>query len=376
MKKIGVLTLYYNNYNLGGLLQAYALQKFLQSSDFETEQISFDFSWHYGNGGKVKILFKEFRNFLGLAKKKNVEEKFRGRIQRFDDFMQLIPHSACIYYEPSEFASKYDAVVVGSDQVWAEWLPKGAINGFLLNSPKMDGKRYSYAVSLGMDTLPSDIKKMYLAYLPSFENISIRESSNKGMLEEILPNKNISVDLDPTLLLTDSEWSKVAKAPEYNEPYMFCYFLGKDKAYRTAASKLAKKLGLRIVSIPYAKDHKSEGFDDFFGDYLDYSCGPAEFIGWISSAKVVLTDSFHATVFSCLFRKNFIVVPRINKPGIVSMNSRMIDFLCTFGLMDHYLEINKISELPNVKNVDFTLYDKNIEQLRAKSQDYLVSLLN
>ena len=62
MKKIGVLTLYYNNYNLGGLLQAYALQKFLQSSDFETEQISFDFSWHYGNGGKAKILFKEFRN--------------------------------------------------------------------------------------------------------------------------------------------------------------------------------------------------------------------------------------------------------------------------------------------------------------------------
>lgn len=375
MKRIGVLTLYYNNYNLGGLLQAYALQKFLQLSGFDAEQISFDFSWHYGNGGKAKILFKEVRNFLGLKKKKNVEDKFQGRIQKFDNFMQLIPHSTRIYYEPSEFASKYDAVVVGSDQVWAGWLPKGAINGFLLNSHKLDGKRYSYAISLGMDALPSDIKKIYRTYLPSFENISIRERANKDMLETIIPNKKISVDLDPTLLLTASEWSKVAKCPEYKEPYMFCYFLGKDRAYRVAASKLAKKMGLRIVSIPYAKDHKSEEFDDSFGDYLDYSCGPAEFIGWISSAKVVLTDSFHATVFSCQFGKNFIVLPRVNEERIISMNNRIVDFLSSFKLLDNYLEIDTLNQLSNIANIDFMLYEKNIEQLRAKSQNYLVTML-
>lgn len=376
MKRIGVLTLYYNNYNLGGLLQAYALQRKLQLSGFKAEQISFDFSWHYGKGGKLKMLFKEFRNFLGMTKKKKVEDKFRERIQKFDDFMHLIPHSSRIYYQPSEFASKYDAVVVGSDQVWAGWLPKGAINGFLLNSHKMNGKRYSYAISLGMDILPSDIKRMYIACLPAFENISIREKVNKEMLEEILSNKKVSVDLDPTLLLTDFEWSKIAKYPEYKEPYMFCYFLGKDKAYRSAASKLAKKMGLRIVSIPYAKDHKSEKFDDFFGDYLDYSCGPAEFIGWISSAKVVLTDSFHATVFSCQFKKNFIALPRINETGITSMNNRITDFLGSVGLLDHYYEIDKLSGLSNIEDINFKVYEKNIELLRAKSQNYLLSLFN
>lgn len=76
MKRIGVLTLYYNNYNLGGLLQAYALQRKLQLSGFKAEQISFDFSWHYGKGGKLKMLFKEFRNFLGMTKKKKLKINF------------------------------------------------------------------------------------------------------------------------------------------------------------------------------------------------------------------------------------------------------------------------------------------------------------
>lgn len=375
MKRIGVLTLYYNNYNLGGLLQAYALQKFLQLSGFEAEQISFDFAWHYGNGGKGRMLLKEFRNFLGSTKKKKIEYKFQRRIQNFENFMQSIPHSTRIYYEPSEFASKYDAVVVGSDQVWAGWLPKGALNGFLLNSPKMDGKRYSYAVSLGMDTLPLGIKNIYSTYLPSFENISIRERTNKEMLETILPNKNISVNLDPTLLLLASDWIKIAKYPDYKEPYMFCYFLGKDKTYRNTASKLAKKMGLRIVSIPYAKDHKSDEFDDFFGDYLDYSCGPAEFIGWISSAKLILTDSFHATVFSCIFRKNFIVLPRVNETGLISMNRRIIDYLDSFELSDHYLEIDKLLKASNIENINYQVYEKNIDLLRSKSQNYLVSML-
>lgn len=376
MKRIGVLTLYYNNYNLGGLLQAYALQKFLQLSGFETEQISFDFAWHYGNGGKAKVLFKEFRNFFGLNKKKNVEDKFQIRMQKFQNFMKLIPHSERVYYEPSEFASKYDAVVVGSDQVWAGWLPEGALNGFLLNSHKMEGKRYSYAVSLGMDTLPTNMKKLYTTYLPSFENISIRERANKEMLGTVLPNKNISIDLDPTLLLADSEWSKIAKSSEYKEPYMFCYFLGKNKAYRDAASKLANRMGLRIVSIPYAKDHRSEGFDDYFGDYLDYSCGPEEFIGWISSAKVVLTDSFHAAVFSCQFKKNFIVLPRVNEAGMITMNSRITDFLDSFGLLDYYLGIDTLNELQSIGNLNFNQYDENITLLREKSRNYIMSMLN
>lgn len=376
MKKIGVLTLYYNNFNMGGLLQAYALQKILELTGFDTEQISFDFTWHYGNGGKVKKLLKEFRNFLGITSEKKVDNDFQIRMQKFQEFMETIPHSKRIYYATSEFAKKYDAVVVGSDQVWAEWLPKGALKVFLLSSPKMNGKRYSYAVSLGMDVLSANMQRLFAVSLSTFENISVRESSNKAVLQKKLPNKNISNNLDPTLLLGESEWYKLAKKPQYKKPYLFCYFLGKNKSYRDAATRLAKEMKLHIVSIPYAKDHKKEGFDDSFGDYIDYSCGPMEFIGWISSAEAVLTDSFHATVFSCQFRKRFLALSRKNELGITSMNKRITDFLDLFELSDHYLGIDSLNNLSYIEKPNYELYNKKISVLRDKSLEYLITTLN
>lgn len=376
MKKIGILTLYYNNFNMGGLLQAYALQKTLELAGFDTEQISFDFTWHYGKGGKAKKLLKEFRNFLGITSEKKIDDDFQIRMQKFQEFMEAIPHSKRIYYATSEFAEKYDAVVVGSDQVWAEWLPEGALKVFLLSSPKMDGKRYSYAVSLGMDVLSSNMQRVLSVSLSAFNNISVRESSNKAALQKILPNKNISNNLDPTLLLSESEWHKLAKNPQYKKPYLFCYFLGKSKLYRDAAIRLAKKMKLHIVSIPYAKDHKKEGFDDSFGDYIDYSCGPMEFIGWISSAEAVLTDSFHATVFSCQFRKRFLTLSRKNEMGVASMNKRITDFLDIFELSDHYLSIDSLDKLFYIKNPNYELFNKKIAVLRATSLEYLITTLN
>lgn len=376
MKKIGILTLYYNNFNMGGLLQAYALQRFLQLSGFETEQISFDFTWHYGNGGKGRRLFREFKNSLGCKKRKEVESVFKVRIQKFQKFIEFIPHSKRIYYDVSEFASKYDAVLVGSDQVWASWLPKGALHTFLLASPKLNGKRYSYAVSLGMDVLSDGMEKQFKTALPTFENISVRETSSRNILERILQDKKLSTNLDPTLLLDELNWKKMEKRPKYESPYLLCYFLGKDKDYRKVATELAKKMGLHVVSIPYAKDHKREGFDDSFGDYADYECGPEEFIGWIDSAEAVLTDSFHATVFSCQFRKKFLTVSRKTEVGVQSMNRRLTDFLGSFGLLDRYMEIDSIKELSNMKDVDFKQYNEKIGMLRAESQKYLLNLLN
>lgn len=376
VKKIGILTLYHKNYNMGGLLQAYALQKVISKIGHQAEQISFDFLWYYGSSqSKIRIIIKKLHNYLDSSEKIDEKSPFAMRKQSFYQFKNEIPHSKKIYYTIEEFAKEYDAVVVGSDQVWAEWLPAGALNVYLLNSPAMDGKRFSYAASIGMDQISELMKKEYMKSLPKFENISLRENSAKVMMESFLTEKDISVNLDPTLLLEADEWKECMVEKKYKRPYIFCYFLGKEPLYREETKKLAKRVGLDIITLPFAKDHVIEDYEKDFGDVKDFASGPREFLGLIHNAEVVLTDSFHATVFSCIFHKKFYVLSRVCEQ-IDSMNQRITDLLGGFGFIDRYMEIGKLSSLFEIEEIDYSNFDGKLRELRDASTNYLIQILS
>ena len=140
---------------------------------------------------------------------------------------------------------------------------------------------------------------------------------------KLLPEKDIHVHIDPTLLLTAKDWSEVSKKVKNRpERYIFCYFLGQDKSYRDAAKKLSKNLNLPIVTLPYIKDHIVDDYDSDFGDIRDFSSGPAEFLDLIKNAELVVTDSFHATVFSIQFHTTFFALARFID-GISTTNCRI-----------------------------------------------------
>lgn len=364
-RKIGILTLYRDNYNMGGLLQAYALQNTLNKLGYDAELITYQY-FKKITPAKNDIA----RRIVRKIRVYKISREFKKRKKAFDDFMNQIPHSAEVYGSDKEFASCYDRIVVGSDQVWGDWLSKEALDCFLLKGITENEKKYSYAASIGSDKINTSLSEAYKRGLEHFEHISVREKSAKAEIEKLLPDADISVELDPTLLLTPQEWTAVAKEKYKNQKYIFCYFLGKDASYREAAKKVAEKMGLPIVTMPYVKENRREAFEDDFGTYNDYSSGPAEFIGIIKNAELVITDSFHAVVFSSQFHKNFYVLAR-KIEGSGSTNRRILDFLECFQLQERFVDVRKLGEIDTSESADFSVFDEKIDGLRKNSLNYL-----
>lgn len=149
---------------------------------------------------------------------------------------------------------------------------------------------------------------------------------------ESLTNKKFDIVVDPVLLMKDNEWKDVAKITKEKDRYLLCYLLGDSIEHRRAVKEFAKKMHLPILTFPHILFKAVRKCDLFFGDIHDYSSGPREFLGLINNAEFVITDSFHACVFSMIFKTPFVVFER-NKPGEKgNMNSRIYDFLEEYHL--------------------------------------------
>ncbi len=374
-KKIGILTLYFCNFNMGGLLQAYALQQTLNKLGYDAEQISFDYKKHYvvGNSLKSKIKNSVFGKMIVTVRRWTRTGKFVVRNERFNQFMKQIPHSRQLFHSDEEFSELYDAIVVGSDQVWGDWLDEKTLNCFLLGNVNDSKKKYSYAASVGTDKMNQQLKDVYINALKTFQHVSVREDSTKSELETILPEVNVTVNIDPTLLLTANEWSQLIRKPYRKDKYIFCYFLGDDLEHRAETAKAARKYNLPIATLQYINNSYVTGYDDDFGDYKDCVSGPVEFLSAIKNAEVVITDSFHATLFATQFHKCFYVLSRVDK-GVSHTNVRMKDFLKKFGMEDRFISANELQNTDLLKPVDFSGFDCNISDLRLQAYEYLKSL--
>lgn len=370
--KIGLLSLYYKNYNMGGLLQAYALQKVIQKFGCQVEQVSFDYLRYYDNNqnSQVNSPMKTVISSLRYVKR---NWRFLHRLRSFSRFMNIIPHSEKIYSSIEEFAENYDRFIVGSDQVWGEWLPIEALKSYLLCSPIFDNKRHSYAASIGTDTISSEFSELYQKAFYSFNTISVREESAKAEIKNLIQESDVSVHLDPTLLLTADEWSTVAEQTGHPDKYIFCYFLGKNSDYRKGVEKFAQKVSLPIVTLPFIKDNKIGDYDINFGTIRDFKSGPTQFLHLIKNAEFIITDSFHAVVFSCLFHKKFYVLDRVDA-GVRSTNNRISDFLRTFELTSRYIAVDQLEFIDFNNAISYDSFEEKLSKLREESYSYLKSI--
>ena len=196
--------------------------------------------------------------------------------------------------------------------------------------------------------------------------ISVREKSSIPILQE-MTNKPIQVVVDPVLLLQKKEWEQVARVPQIKQLYLVCYLLEDNIAQRKAVEKLAKRLKLKILTFPHILCNVVRKCDLFFGDIHDYTSGPREFIGLIQNAELIVTDSFHASVFSMIFETLFYVFKRDKADAKNSTNRRIYDFLKEYQLVseESLAEVNKIPE------VDFKYAHQHWEKRREESLEYL-----
>lgn len=381
--KIGILTLYYHSYNFGGVLQAYALCRYLNQSGYEAEQIAMDFTL-------ADCFVLQAKSFQGLKKLRpmlsygsyklcqktekirhpEVAANIRSRKERFDKFGAGIPHSQQVYHIETvkDANAVYDLFLCGSDVIWNCGMPASVAALGFTQKP-----RIAYAPSIGQADLPDWWKKAYLPYVEKLNVLSMREKGAAEELEQLL-GRHVEHAVDPTLLLTPEEWNACIGTASgcQSTKECFCYLLGDDRAQRKQITEFARKQDLNLVTEPYAANQSFRRCDKCFGDIQDYSSGPMEFIEHIRNADVVLTDSFHACVFSILYNKEFYALPRINGKD-QALSGRIQALLQVLGIQDRYTQ--DLSQLKR-SEIDYTDVNKALAELREKSADFLKTSLH
>lgn len=379
MKKIGIITIYDNN-NYGNKLQNYATQEIIKSfNKFEVTTIkNKDRNLYIFEKIKTKIKYIIKFCLKPIIKKikpntkfnKNVDKKvLKLRLKNFEEFDKLINKTKNFVYmqnSNSKLDNEYDYFIVGSDQVWNPYFrkPKNKIKPIYLLNFAEDKKKISFAASFGISKLPKEAEPKAKRAFNSFKAISVREEQGKRIIENLTGRKDVEVLLDPSMLLTDQEWDKVAKKPNQiksDRKFILIYFLGNLAASRKEQiNKIAKENDCYIINIL----DKNDPF---------YVCGPSEFLWLEKNAFLICTDSFHSSVFAILYDKPFVVFDREQK-GMNNMGSRIDTLLSKFQLEDRRYNGKEITK-ENLEH-DYTNAYKILEEEREKSKKFLEKALD
>lgn len=347
MKKIGITT-FYNAYNYGAFLQTFALQRVLEKE--------YDVSI-------IKYSCDKIKNDYKLIKTTNAKKIIKSLIFLPYNYKRIKKFDKCINdnIKLSELDSNYDCVIAGSDQIWNIKLTGGYDQVYSLEYFK-DVEKVSYASSIGDETLVTKNKEQYKKIMDNIDKISVREESAKGELEKIT-SKKIKVTLDPTLLLTREEWDNFVTDNKLQEPYIFSYFVAVTQENYDALDLFSKKFNLKTIS--YSENPKESNMLSHC-----YTDNPFEFITKIKDAQLVFVSSFHATVFSIIFNKQFYCMPPKDK------GNRIINLLEKLGLSDRIVHSKEdIEKLKNDKKIDYASVNKKLESLRNDSLKWLQKAL-
>lgn len=366
--KVAIITINDNN-NYGNRLQNYALQKYLFSK-LKIEKV--DTIWYdpqYTYISSINIFswktwikyFINWKNQRTYLKKEYLKDNIR--MYNISKFTKKIS-TRLDFKIKDNLSREYDYFITGSDQVWNPnfWSKRynHASIRFLKFVPKE--KRIAYAASIAIPEIPKDKEKFFKDSLNEMKTISMREKAGAELVKK-LTGRDVSVLVDPTILLSKEEWQKIELKPEWysGEKYILTYFLGNPSP---VIEKIAKKNNWKIYNLM----DKSN---------LDlYASRVEEFVYLIEHAELVATDSFHACVFSILMNTPFLVVNRKEK-GMADMTSRIDTLLELFGYQNRYI-VNGECDLSDdeILHMDFSNVKAIQEREIARSTAYMKKALN
>jgi hypothetical protein len=406
--KAGLLTFHWAPH-VGAYLQAYALYNILKSFNLYIEIINFLpklytiakptanlrdllLKYHY-IVSEDRSLLNTMRGIVGetLLRLLYLGSERRKKViyETYTTLMKLGRRILSLD-ELRDFVNAYDIIVVGSDQVWNPQYLRYSDYAYLIPFHLKNIRKIAYAASFGidyLDSIPSHLLNTYKAWLRDFDAISVREQSDVVFLSK-LAGKEITHTLDPTLLFNNDWWGMHALPPsgrllDDNADYVFVYNLTYDmmKLLEPFLDKLRKKeLTILAYYMPRPFPLK-QGIEDIkhlvkvrnklgvmFVEYV----GPFEFLWLIKNAKYVITNSYHGTIFSILFEKNFIIIPPQGK------SKRILDLLNLLGLekraISVYCDVGKLLQII-MEEIDYDLVIKRLEFYRSRSLNFLSSAL-
>ena len=365
--KIGIVTLPLHT-NYGGLLQAYALQTALRRMGHEVEhlQLPAEFpslhpAWKmpmvYCKRAARKFFCGEHNIPIFMHPHKWI------RINT-DAFIAYHIHPRYLNEEgwTEELSNEYDAIIFGSDQIWRPIYayPIEKFFGAFLGASNV--KRISYAASFGTEEneYSENQQKTCAGLLKKFSAISVREKSAVAICKERFGVEAKHV-LDPTMLLSSEDYIPIFE--QENTPKsrgsLAIYVLDENPQIDAFIKKQSSQKGL----VPLRTNSKVENYNARLSERQQ---PPVE--NWLRSfhdAEFVITDSFHACVFSILFHKPFICIGNKSR-GM----SRFDSLLNMFGLANRLVDINDIANYVE-KEIDWEHVDSILEQNREEAFSFL-----
>lgn len=354
--KIAILTQPLHT-NYGGILQAYALQTFLQRRGHKVVVINREYYWDGGNKLTIQNLFLRIGSFI--------KSLIRIYVLRYDGYVLKNPFSPYYHAErstidPLPFVKKqicqspeirtteqlekyfkkhkFDAYIVGSDQVWRPCYSP-CITDFFLNAVPLNSKsiKISYAASFGTDVweFSDEETEICSSLAQKFDAISVREQSGVQLCKKYLGVDAVHL-LDPTMLLTVDDYLHLIEDTKVyqSDGSMFCYILDENPEIEHIISSL-----------------EQENFTSYRAvlNQSKYNISVEQWLKSFYDAELVITDSFHACVFSLLFKKPFIVWANRERGfarlksllEIFGMQNRLIFSIADFIDRKHTLLNNK-----------------------------------
>ena len=294
---------------------------------------------------KIKAHYTQYKNYINNAF--SLKGKF---FQSSDEIKENIPH--------------YDMLVAGGDQVWnvdCEDFSKAYFLDFDDSAYKI-----SYSPSLGATDINKSTKaKEYVALLDKFDALSCREVNGKKWLEQ-LTGKNVELIADPTMLLKQDEWEKQIQKPLDNPisgDFIFYYAFSYSSENNERIQKMAEVNNLKVIVID-AKQWFIKGLDRYKNFVLCEETGPNAFLNLMKDSKYVITTSFHGTVFSLLFHKQFVYINNKNHEPTDDRTSFLLEQM---NLMDHYIYCEMVTLQKLDELIEYDKIDDRIEEMRPTS---------
>lgn len=372
--KASVITLHTVD-NYGSAMQTYATQEVLKKLGYDVEIIDY---WRKNNLPEYRaaqMLTTSFMQKLRPIWGKNVKTQsaatkvIRWYLEHHTSptwkFLKgnvnLSSKRYTSFYELKTVPPQADVYITGSDQVWNSIWNNGIDRAYFLDFAPESKPRIAFSASIGRTEFSQDEIPETKVLLQKYSAISVREESAVELLKSI--GIESTLILDPTLMLSRSEWEKVAKGRKKIKPYLLIYQLNPNSKMDQFAVELAKKKNWEILRIGFGQSDRKRPGKCIMSPRVE------EFIGLLFQAKCVLTDSFHATAFSLNLGTDFISVrpPRFSTriESILQLTGEEKRLLTSY---EDYGIVDRTIDKKHVRNV--------LDHERRAGMDWLNAALN
>jgi hypothetical protein len=386
MKKIGLIT-YHATHNYGAVLQAYATQHAIEKTGCTCEIINFQSPhmkffnslYKFPIGTVIPGTFKNrIAPFVRFLRDWRYDKKRKIRAGKFENFVHTRLRMTKEYNTIQSLLNvnfNYDMTITGSDQTWNIYAPLWRIYEMTDYSAAyfLGFVRSGKKAALAQSTSHTSAEELmpYKDLLAQYDYITVRDLLAKTRMESVL-NKDVAVVLDPAFLLTKEEWIaslEVPSEPIIKNPYVLLYSVhGTKKVEKLIheARIFAQKKSLLLVTVT---PNACKKFDDVI---QLYDTGPIDFLNLYNNASYVVAATFHAIVFSIIFRKSFLAFGNKYNKDDIRKNSLLSVFNLESRLITEESEINTYADI----DLNYRNYEETIDHAIKDSREHLTKILD